>query len=170
MDTDQERTQDSRRQLIEDALDELSRHTPAGMMRSIRRWSSGRLSMVNLQVLMLLAEEGSTPMGALADALDVSQASATGIVDRMEERGLVERVRDEDDRRVVKVTLTETGRQLMVGLATERRERLGMLLEELSDEELSALLRGSRALRQARERLVTSCTDHAHAEQGEASR
>ena len=50
------------------------------------------------------------PMGALADSLDVSQASATGIVDRMEQRGLIERRRDDDDRRVIRVPLTADGR------------------------------------------------------------
>jgi len=44
---------------------------------------------------------------AVADALDASQASTTGIIDRMEERGLVARERGAPDRRVVNVTLTE---------------------------------------------------------------
>ena len=39
-------------------------------------------------------------MSQLAEALDVSQASATGIVDRMEQRGLVSRQRNDEDRRV----------------------------------------------------------------------
>ena len=168
MDTDRPKPNAAHRQLVEDTLEELSWHAPAGLMRSIRRWSSGRLSLVNLQVLTLLADEGPTPMSAVADALDASGASTTGIIDRMVERGLVERERGATDRRVVNVVLTETGRQLMVGLATERRERLATLLDELDDDELDALLRGSRALRLARERFVTGRTGHEHPEARDA--
>jgi DNA-binding MarR family transcriptional regulator len=150
----------ARRQLIEDTLEELSWHSPAGMLRWIRQSSSGRLSLVNLHVLMHLSHEGPVPMSAIAEALGVSGASTTGIIDRMEERGLVERGRDESDRRVVKVALTEAGRQLMLGLATERRERLATLLEALDDDDLAALLRGSRALRHARERLMPAPATH----------
>jgi len=162
LETDRTTVHPARGRLVEDTLEELSWHAPAGLLRSIRRWSSGRLSLIHLQVLMLLADGGPTPMSTVADALDASQASTTGIIDRMEERGLVARERGAPDRRVVNVTLTETGRQLLVGLATERRERLATLLETLSDDDLAALLRGSRALRLARERFVTGCAEHEH--------
>ena len=76
----------------------------------MRRWPSGPLSLVHLHVLTVLEADGSVPMRALAEALDVSQASATGIVDRMEQRGLVVRQRDDDDRRVIRVVLTDDGR------------------------------------------------------------
>ncbi len=143
----------TRLQLMRELVDELTSHTPAGIMRYMRRWPSGALSLVHLNVLTLLGEEGPLPMRALADLLDVSQASATGIVDRMEQRGLVERRRDDEDRRVIRVALTDAGRQLILGIATERRGRLETLLDELTDEELAGFLRGSRALRRARERL-----------------
>jgi DNA-binding MarR family transcriptional regulator len=81
----------------------------------------------------------------------VSQASATGIVDRMEQRGLVARHRDDDDRRVVRVALTDEGRSLIAGLATERREHLAMMLDHLADNELEGFLVGARALHRARD-------------------
>ena len=43
------------------------------------------------------------PMSRLAEMLDVSLSNATGLIDRMEERGFVERIRVPDDRRVVLV-------------------------------------------------------------------
>jgi DNA-binding MarR family transcriptional regulator len=152
-------TVENRSRLIDELLDELTSHTPAEMMRHMRRWPAGPLSLVHLNVLILLAEEGPMPMRALADALDVSQASTTGIADRMEQRGLVERLRDDEDRRVVRVALTDAGRQLIAGITTERRGHLSDLLENLSDDELAALLRGSRALRQARDRVRAQVGD-----------
>ena len=145
-----------RQTLLSETLDELSAHTPAGMMRAMRRWQHGSLSLVHLHVLMILDADGPLPMRGLAESLDVSQASATGIVDRMEQRGLVERQRDPDDRRVIRVVLDPAGRQLIEGMAEERRGHLARILEELTDDELEGFLRGTRALRAARERLHTT--------------
>lgn len=139
--------------LITELLEELTSHGPVKAMRYMRHWPGGRLSLVHLNVLFILEADGALPMRALAEAMDVSQASATGIVDRMEQRGLVERRRDDDDRRVVKVAATDEGRRLIEGLAAERRDHLAVVLAELTDEELTAYLTGSRAVRRARERL-----------------
>ncbi len=148
-----EGTRVDRSTLISRTVDELISHGPFRMMRSMRHWPAGPLSLIHLHVLMLLAEEGPLPMRGLADTLDVSQASMTGIVDRMEQRGLVERHRDDEDRRVVRVALTDDGRQLIVGIGTERRGHLTAMLDELTDDELAGLLLGSRALRRVRERM-----------------
>jgi DNA-binding MarR family transcriptional regulator len=141
-----------RQKLRADLLDELFAHSPAAVMRYMRNWPGGALSLVHLNVMTVLDADGPLAMGHLADALDVSQASATGIVDRMEQRGLITRQRDPDDRRVTRVALTDEGRGVISGLATERRDKLGKLLDELTDDELEGFLRGARAMRLARER------------------
>jgi DNA-binding MarR family transcriptional regulator len=143
--------------VIADLLDELGRHSPADAMRAMRHWPGGRLSLVHLNVLFLLEHDGPLPMRALAEAMDVSQASATGIVDRMEQRGLVERHRDEDDRRVVRVAVTDGGRNLIEGMVAQRRDHLARMLETFTDEELAGLLAGTRAMRRAKE-----LTHHGH--------
>jgi DNA-binding MarR family transcriptional regulator len=56
--------------------------------------------MTHLHVLRPLRHHGAMPLGRLADLLGRSMSSTTGIVDRMEERRFVERVRVPDDRRV----------------------------------------------------------------------
>jgi DNA-binding MarR family transcriptional regulator len=134
-------------------LDELATHQPAQAMRYMRKWPGGALSLVHLQVLMALETEGPLPMRALAERMDVSQASATGIVDRMEQRGLVERRREDEDRRVVRVVLTGSGQDTIGGFAAERRDRLTEILDELTDEELSGFLGGLRGMRRGRQRL-----------------
>jgi DNA-binding MarR family transcriptional regulator len=71
------------------------------------------ISMTHFHVLTLLRHHDAMPMGRLADILDASMSSATGIIDRMEEKGLVERVRVPDDRRVVLVRPTQAGLDLI---------------------------------------------------------
>ena len=139
--------------LLSELLDEFAAHSPAAAMRHMRQWPGGALSLVHVNVLAILDIDGPMPMGGLAEALDVSQASATGIVDRMEQRGLVERRRIDDDRRVVRVALTDEGRRLIAGMAAERRDHLSAMLETLTDAELEGFLLGTRALHRARARL-----------------
>lgn len=139
-------------QLRENLLEELMSHSPAAVMRVMRRRPGGAISLVHLHVLSVLEHEGAQPMRALAEALDVSSASATGIVDRMEKRELIVRTRDTQDRRVIRVALTDEGRSILGGLTVERREALRELLDDLSDDEVEGFLRGVRAMRRARER------------------
>jgi DNA-binding MarR family transcriptional regulator len=122
-------------------------------MRYMRHWPGGRISLIHINVISVLEADGPQPMRALAEALDVSQASATGIVDRMEQRGLVERRRDDEDRRIVRVVLTDEGRRLVEGVAQERQDHMRAMLDEFTDDELQAFLTGTRAMRRARERM-----------------
>ena len=139
--------------LIAELLTELEASQPMHFMRHLRKWPGGALSLVHLQVLFTLSSDGPLPMSRLAEAMDVSQASATGIVDRMEQRGLVERLRDDEDRRVVRVALADGGRETLATIAAERRERLTTILGELDDAELEGFLVGLRGMRRGREAL-----------------
>jgi len=68
------------------------------------------VSMPQLHIMNPLQRDGLMTMSRLADVLGVSLSNASGLVDRMEERGLVERHRVPEDRRVVLVRVTDTGR------------------------------------------------------------
>ena len=126
------------------------------MFRSLHR---GSLSIVQLIVLTVLEADGPRSMGDLADKLDVSVASATGIVDRMERRGLVERGRGAGDRRVIMVSLTPTGSVVFGDMRAQRRERLAGLIERLTDAERAGFLTGLRAMRAAAEEMFGVADD-----------
>jgi DNA-binding MarR family transcriptional regulator len=142
---------EERRRLTGDVLDELTGWAPRDRMAAFKTWLSGSLSLVHLHVLTILEAGGPQSMSRLADALDVSLASATGIVDRMERRKLVQRRPDPDDRRMVVVHMLEGGSDIFRKLAEHRRQSLARLLDRLSAEELSGLLIGLRGLRAARQ-------------------
>lgn len=153
---------DERPSLTDELLDELSRWGPRERGGMFRSWHRGALSIVHLIVLTVLEADGPRSMGDLAEALDVSVASATGIVDRMERRGLVERIRDADDRRVIMVSLTPTGSVVFADMRAKRRERLSSLVERLSDSERAGFLVGLRAMRIAAEEIHGSADQAAH--------
>src|SRR3954452_12027084 len=124
--------------------------TPRERMLAFRSWLKGSLSLIHLHVLTVLEADGPLPMSRLADMLDVSVASTTGIVGRMEERGLVERSHGETDRRVVLVKPTPAGIAIFRDMTEHRRQQLTALYTRLTDDELTALLTGLRAMRNAR--------------------
>jgi DNA-binding MarR family transcriptional regulator len=70
------------------------------------------LSFAQAHALRMLDPEEPRPMSALAERLFCDASNVTGIVDRLEARGLVERRSSEGDRRVKALTLTEAGVEL----------------------------------------------------------
>lgn len=81
-------------------------------------------------------EEGPT-VGYLAEQLLIRHHSAVGLLDRLEERRLIERVRDGEDRRQVRVRMTELGSEKLHRLTHQHRDEL-----RKSGPELVKALRG----------------------------
>ncbi len=136
--------------MVVEVVDELTGWKAQDRVKVFRNWLKGSLSLIHLHVLTVLEADGPMPMSRLADTLDVSVASATGIVTRMEERGLVERRHDQEDRRVVIVAPTEAGVAVFRDMMAALREHLTGVLARLSDAELESFLVGLRAVRAAR--------------------
>lgn len=118
----------------------------------IWRMRSGRqheLSPPMLRVLNRLLREGPIPMSAVADTMDVSRPTATTIVDRMEDEGLVRRERGPHDGRQINVRLTAEGDR--IGTAAHRRslERAAMILARLENEQLQTVHEALRILETA---------------------
>ena len=116
---------------------------------SMGRLVQGHVSMSQMHVLWLLQHHGEMPMSKLADLLDVSLSNATGIIDRMAEHGLVERVRVPDDRRVFRVRPTEGGRQAISETETSKRDRMRAVIRRLPATERPIVLAALRSLRRA---------------------
>ncbi|MEK7705221.1 MAG: MarR family transcriptional regulator [Myxococcota bacterium] len=92
------------------------------------------LTRPQIHVVMALAHE-SLPMGELSRRIGATGPTITGIVDRLESLGLVERQRDASDRRVIHLHLTRKGQTLSAKLESRLDERLRSLLVLLDDED-----------------------------------
>ncbi|MDO8382017.1 MAG: MarR family transcriptional regulator [Microbacterium sp.] len=105
------------------------------------------LTIQQLRVLMILVaeEEGGTGQ-AVAKSLGVSLATVSGIVDRLEAHGMVERVLDAHDQRVRRLNATPQGRRTIRDLLGAQT-RVGVaLLLDLETDDLRALAQGMRAI------------------------
>jgi Transcriptional regulators len=76
----------------------------------------------------------------LAKELLVTQPAVTALIDSLEERGLVERTRSNEDRRVVFVRITEKGSQVLKEIVEKRKEFMRRMTQALSQDELAQLV------------------------------
>ena len=89
------------------------------------------LTPVQARLLCILAD-GPRGMAELARCLDVEKAALTGLIDRAERRGLVERSPVPGDRRALRVTPTDTGRRAAAAFHAEVNAELSRLLAPLA--------------------------------------
>src|SRR5690606_28057618 len=87
----------------------ITRKVSAEVARQTQEANDVPLTGAQMFTLRVLKRRGALTMSALADALGVTQSSANGIVERLVETGFVFRIRDDEDRRVVRVALTSSG-------------------------------------------------------------
>jgi DNA-binding MarR family transcriptional regulator len=71
-----------------------------------------RVSAPQLNCLLALYENGPLPPSQIARYVMVKSSTVTGIIDRLEQKGLVRRTRNSPDRRIINIELTDDGRQL----------------------------------------------------------
>ena len=99
------------------------------------------ISAAQFSVLMKLRIHGALSVSGLAGLMGLGMPNVTGIVDRLEERGYVERRRGPDDRRVVHVSLTDAGCRVPDRMEGLQRDMLGRVLEAMDRASLERCLR-----------------------------
>ncbi|HSX08614.1 MAG TPA: MarR family transcriptional regulator [Candidatus Saccharimonadales bacterium] len=100
-----------------------------------------QLSMLQVQTLSLLKRNGSVQMREIADYFHIELPSATSLLNKLVSLQLVERQQDAKDRRLVKVTLTKAGDDLLKKSMDVKLEHLEHMLSYLTEEEQRELLR-----------------------------
>lgn len=98
------------------------------------------LSVFELLALMLSDKYQTVSMSSLAQGMSVPMSTATGIVDRLVKKGLLERGRSEEDRRIVTVFLAESGREMIEDLKGHLYFLLDRVRGMLSVEEFETAL------------------------------
>lgn len=98
------------------------------------------VTLAQSRLLRVLAHCEEPPrMADLARRLDVVPRAVTTLVDALEDRELVRRVPDPDNRRVIRIELRESGRRALKELRRARRTAAAELLAPLSDEQRASL-------------------------------
>jgi DNA-binding MarR family transcriptional regulator len=138
----------------------------ANFIDSVRRGLT--LSQVTALLLLKEARGGTMPVGQIAHELGVSLPTASGLVDRLHREGLVDRVVNVRDRRVVLVRLTPEGRSVIQRMLRVLSDLLGRLLADLTEAEQESLAQAvervfelSQAIREEERQLGEQLADTA---------
>ena len=100
-----------------------------------------QVSLPQLSSLLALNEHGSLPPSQIAKYIMVKSSTVTGIIDRLEQKGLVERSRVSLDRRIITVSLTEKGRKLAENAPPPMQKKIVDGLNKLSEQEKEQIVK-----------------------------
>ena len=120
------------------------------------------ISMAQLHIMYTLQRSGEMPMSRLAEVLQVSLSNATGLIDRIEERGFVERTRVPEDRRVVMIRVTDAGRRMLEEVDAIGADLLRSVFGRIGQSQVAAVGRAIAELRRGLEE-TTGVTADPHA-------
>jgi DNA-binding MarR family transcriptional regulator len=112
------------------------------------------LTVAELRILRVLREQGSSPMNRFCAETMLSQPSITGLIDKLEERGLVERVRSREDRREVLIAITGKGDQTYSEGMDLHRQFVKKALSALEDDEAHTIVSLLRKLADASDAVI----------------
>ncbi len=114
-------------------------------------WVGLDLTREQLRIVFLIHHREKLSPGEVADALGVSKANVTGVINRLVVKGLVSRRENPADRRGYILSLTEKGRRQVERLQELHTEKMAGVLGKMPDEAVAGLLKGLTALLKALE-------------------
>ena len=125
--------------LTQELVDLVDRLSSQMRPESDEEWTDLELTMPQFRAICLLGQ-GPERMGNIAGHLSTSMSSATSMIDRLVDKGLVERAPDASDRRVVTCQLTDRGREEMDRFSRIHQLRLTRMAGRLTMEELQTVV------------------------------
>ena len=124
-----------------DTYIKLQRSAESTAARATRHLASAGLTFSQYGVLDILFHLGPLPLGQIAEKILKSEGNMTTVVDNLERRGLVKRERRERDRRVVTLTLTESGRKVIEEILPQHIQAIVEEMSVLTPDEQETLSR-----------------------------
>lgn len=107
------------------------------------------VSSAQVKALVHLSEYGPQTMGDLAEGLKITTPSATGLVNPLAEMGFVVRDRDQEDRRVVRVSLSEHAQEMAHSILDQRVTEVAAAMDDMTLEAQQNFLEGLERLASA---------------------
>ncbi|MEA3560196.1 MAG: MarR family transcriptional regulator [Candidatus Omnitrophota bacterium] len=124
---------------IDSFYKEMAKLMPKLMRQFLKKGPSalarGNISMPHVFILGMLNERGSCNMSEIAGELSITTSAVTGLVDRMLNLGLLERIRGEKDRRIVRVKATKKGNDTINRIISQRREMMMKVFSQIDKQD-----------------------------------
>lgn len=119
-------------------------HTLRRLIKADMGRTLGDMHLSHMQLMTLKTLSHHEPCGVseLSEQLGLSASTVSGLLDRLEAKGVIERTRDESDHRKVLITLTPEARKMAKQLHASFKDLLGTLVTSLTRDDMGAMLRG----------------------------
>ena len=107
------------------------------------------ISKDQFMIMFMLSHKGKMKVSEISDNIGLSISTISGILDIMEEKNMVERVRSKEDRRVVHIELQEEYRHLVESMKKEMERNMGRVMSKMSEEDINTVYRAIDILNEA---------------------
>ncbi|MDE0632399.1 MAG: MarR family transcriptional regulator [Caldilineaceae bacterium] len=145
---------EDRREELTDRFRELAEYLNRQLHTArLDEWEDLGMTIPQIKTLVLLGPLGPLRMGNIAACLGRALSATTTIVDRLVEKGLVDRISDPNDRRVVICKLTDAGEETLKRFWRIGRERLDPAANLLDEEQLEIVVKGLELIHWAEDEL-----------------
>ncbi len=112
---------------------ELSPHIAKGFLQNAPRYlTDTEITLPQFMALDYLCRHSKSTMNNLARHLMITPAATTGLVDRLIIQGLVARSNDTEDRRIIWITLSQKGRQIVSAIKKQKIDHLIRVFSQIS--------------------------------------
>ena len=118
--------------------------------------SSEELSLQELKIVDYIGRCESCIMREISEYSKVAVSTMTGIIDKLEDKGLVKRERNDDDRRIVRVLLTNKGRKIYQSYVENYLELSRQMLQTLNADEQETYLELTKKIAQSAAHYIAS--------------
>lgn len=132
--------------LVKEIIFQIRRLVQAGELYSKELSKKYSVTSAQLNCLIALYENGPLPPSQIAKIIMVKSSTVTGIIDRLENKGLVVRLRKSPDRRVITIQLTEAGKKLADSAPPPIQQQVLDGLQKLPSADVGCIVEGLRAL------------------------
>jgi DNA-binding MarR family transcriptional regulator len=129
-------------ELINEIIELLRKADRSRRQYELDIWMSLNLTIAQLKSLFYISNQRSTNLKKLSVALGVTPTNTTGIVDRLVKQGLVNRIVNDKDRRMLLLRATGKGEELVANLRKRRSGYMAKVLERMNMDELAILAQG----------------------------
>ncbi|WP_028549826.1 MarR family winged helix-turn-helix transcriptional regulator [Paenibacillus sp. UNC451MF] len=122
-------------------LEEVSRQLYRKMSLAWNRFNEKGMTAAQGFILEKLDTEGPLKVSQMAEAMCYTAGAITTLSDKLLLAGYVERERDDEDRRVVYLRITEEGRSMLGSIRDQRKSNVDTFFGDLPDEDIQHLIR-----------------------------
>ena len=131
----------NKQQTVEKLFDTMGQLRKLLLQHSLESHEERAATIMQYSALKILNTTLDCTVGDIAKQLYLSKSSATQLIERLVKAGLVERIHDTQDRRLVRLHVTEQGKQTVAALKKKFIEKMSTVLSRIPTEDLNNLIR-----------------------------